>query len=1140
MKKGNWPGNALPGQRVIKLLIRMKLAAIIIFGFALQSSATVTYSQQRISLDLKNVSVQKVLKIIENRSDYRFVYGDDVFQSKNLINVYSRNATIDYVMEQLLAGTELSYKKLNENLVIVIGMEKEQTVTFPIKGTITDELGAPLSGVSIVEKGTTIGAVSDDQGKFSIEVSGENVVLEISRVGYETKEIVASGSQDINITLTPVKGSMEEVVVVGYGTQRRENVTGAVSQVQMDKVLGDRPVTSLGAALQGAMAGFTTSSSVVPGAGNSFNIRGVTSINGGAPLILVDNVVQNNLYLLNPNDIETVTVLKDAASAAIYGARASFGVVLITTKKGKKNESLSIDYSNNFGFSTVINRPKMATPLQTVQGLKDMGYAAYWSGQNIDTWLNLLEEYQTNPSKYPLGWTDVNGTKYFLKQTDLIGEMLDNYGFKQMHNISARGGSQNISYRLALGQMNENGILITNKDAFKRTNVSSNVDGRITNWLSTSLDAKYSTGVRSYPNAGWHNQFWNTNLPSYHPNDSLPYNGVNYAVQTPKHAIENASKQTWKTNDIRLFSRTVLKPFKGLDVNFEYTYQHSDANNKRYNNYFVLHQGLQDALNPSDQNTEYHISKELNDYTSINAYANYTTSISGNHNLGAVVGFNQEESNYEQQWSKAFQMISNELPFLGGTSGATPVQTGDAFDRYTLRGAFGRFTYNYAQKYFLELNGRYDLSSKFPEVSRSGFFPSLSVGWNLAKENFMSTLKPTIQTLKLRGSYGELGNQNVINYGFLSTMSPYDANWIYRGARPKTLSTPGMVRANYTWEKVNTLNGGLDFGVLRNRLTGSFDIYRRNTIGMLAPGMDFPAVAGATAPYQNAADLITRGWEIAVNWAENKGDFSYGLGFNLYNSKTFITKYRNENKVLGNYYEGMEIGEIWGYVTDGFYVADDFNANGTLKDGVVSINGVISHEGDIKYKNLRDGTNSTNRIDNGANTVDDPGDRQIIGNNAARYNYGANGFAGWKGLNLSFILQGVAKRDAWIGGDIMFPHAGQFSTFFAHQLDYWTPENKNAYYGRIYQNAQESHGANQRVQTKFLQNAAYMRVKNITLAYSLPQTMISKINLKGVRVFYSGEDLFTISKLIPGIDPEDLSWTYPHYKTHSLGLSITL
>ncbi|WP_169540091.1 SusC/RagA family TonB-linked outer membrane protein [Niabella aurantiaca] len=706
-----------------------------------------------VTLTGQELSLKQLFIRIEQQTPFRFAYLESQVNAYKDVRVTAGRKAVAGVLKDALSDTRLNFS-IRGNTIIVLEdpnkLRMEALVWGPVSGVVKNASGEPLEGVSITIKDTRTGTTTTAGGLFTLNVKRGDVLV-FSRVGYESKEITISDQSSVEIILTALEGRMDEIVVVGYGTQKRENVTGAVSQVQMDRVLGDRPITSLGAALQGAMAGFTTSSSVVPGEGNSFNIRGYESINGGAPLVLVDGVIQNNLNLLNPNDIETVTVLKDAASAAIYGARASFGVVLITTKKGKKNEALRIDYSGSFAFSKVNNRPEMATPEQIVRGLKDMGYAAYWSGQNIDTWEILLNEYKTNPSKYPLGWTDVNGTKYFLKQTDLIGEIIEP-GSRQIHNLSVQGGSQHISYRLSLGRSKDDGVLITDKDLFKRTNVASFIDGKINKWLSTSLDVKYSTGFRTYPNAtGQNSSLWKTNLPSYHPNDSLPFNGVNYAVNTPKHLIEQASKQSWKTNDARLLSRTVLSPVKALKLTFEYTYQHSDANNKRYNNYFVLHQGLQDALNISDPNTQYYVQKTLSDYTSVNAYANYSVTIGTGHNIAAVAGFNQEESNLELQWSRAYNMISNELPFLGGASGSTPPETGDDFDRFKLRGAFGRITYNYLQKYFLEINSRYDLSSKFPTDYRGGFFPSVSAGWNIARENFAKGLSASVQTLKLRG-----------------------------------------------------------------------------------------------------------------------------------------------------------------------------------------------------------------------------------------------------------------------------------------------------------------------------------------------------------------------------------------------------
>ena len=404
--------------------------------------------------------------------------------------------------------------------------------------------------------------------------------------------------------------------------------------------------------------------------------------------------------------------------------------------------------------------------------------------------------------------------------------------------------------------------------------------------------------------------------------------------------------------------------------------------------------------------------------------------------------------------------------------------------------------------------------------------------------------------MKLRGSYGTLGNQNIDAYSYYPTMEIENAAWLFGGNVPKTLKAPGMIRANFTWEKVESINGGLDFGVLRNRLTGTFDIYRRNTIGMLGPSEEFPAVAGATAPLQNAADLKTKGWELSVSWRDRVGKVNYGLTFNLYDSRSYITRYKNETGLFYDrneaqdekrYRVGMEIGEIWGYVTDGFYTADDFMETGALKDGVVSINGVTSHVGDIKYKNLRDDEKSVNVIDTGDNTAENPGDRKIIGNSRARLQYALNGYVDWKGFGFSFLLQGVGKRDAWIGGDITFPMSSQFSTVYKHQVEQiWTEDNPNAFYGRIYENAGSSQGANQRISDKFLYNAAYLRVKNITLSYTIPDRFLRAVYLKNLKAFVSAENLLTFDHLPAGIDPENLGWKYPFSRTISFGINFNL
>lgn len=1032
-------------------------------------------------------------------------------------------------------------------LMLMTGVAFAQTMK--VSGTVLDASGNGLPGATVVVSGTNAVATTDLDGRFVLEQVNASASLTISYIGYVSQEVVVNGRAVLEVTLQEDSVQLDEMVVVGFGSQKKVNLTGAVAAVKMDDVLGDRPVTSLGAILQGAMPGLTTSTSVVPGGGNSFNIRGTGSINGGggSPLILVDNVVYNDLYLLNPADIESVSVLKDASSAAIYGARASFGVILFTTKKAKKNERLTINYNNNFGISRVDNLPQISQPDEYIQALKDGGYTSLWSGQNIDTYQSLISAYNANPSQYPNGWTyDENGTKYFMKSTDWFDEMFTP-SWKQTHNLSAQGGSERIQYRLSLGYTDEDGIMISRKDSFKRTNVSTYVKGDITKWLSTSLDVQYNNGDKLYPYLGSGSELgiFKYNVTPFYPTGNLPYgvDGPEYPVMTGANIINLANASKTVTDNTRIMSRTVLTPLEGLEAVLEYSYQLGLTDYEAYQNLYEVHQGMAESIKPSSVTTPFTTYRATTKYTTINAYVNYNKTFGTKHNVSAIVGYNQEYNDYRYLESTAYNMISNELPSLSGTDGSTPPDTYDAYNQYALRSGFLRATYNYAQRYFIEIDGRYDLSSKFPKDYRGGFFPSVSAAWNVANEPFMESLKQSINTLKIRGSYGTLGNQNVDNYGYLATMNVGDAGWLYNGLIPKTLGAPGMVRATYTWEKVATINGGIDLGFLNNRLTGSFDMYKRLTTGMLGPSEELPSVAGASAPTQNAADMETYGWEVSLGWKDSKGAFSYGISANLYDARSYITKYKNETKSLSaSYYEGQELGEIWGYVTDGFYTANDFEANGKLKEGVVSINGVTSHEGDIKFKNLRDDDNSTNRIDTGDNTADNPGDRQVIGNSRARLQYGVSGYLDWKGLQFSFILQGVGKRDSWLGGAMTFPMPDMYNTIFSHQVGkIWTPDNiDNAFYGRIYENAGSSQGSNQRTSDKFLWNSAYMRVKNITLSYTLPKNWVNKIYLQNVKVFVSAENPFTFDKLPSGIDPESLGWTYPHYKTVSFGINITL
>ncbi|WP_289053210.1 SusC/RagA family TonB-linked outer membrane protein [Carboxylicivirga marina] len=1127
----------------------MRLTMVMLIVTLMNLSAS-TYSQNKnVSLKLKNATIEEALKQIQTDLGIDIYFQTEMIPQGSTVDFETQSATVAEIMDAVLKDTGLTYRMIDDNMVIVprqstVNTSAQQGLT--VSGTVTDVNGEPLPGVTVSIEGTTTGTITGIDGTYSLQNVEEGSVLLYSFIGFETQTISVAGRTSIDVTLVEEVTDLNEVVVVGYGTQKKVNTTGAVTQVKMDEVLGDRPVTGIGAILQGTMPGFTSSTSARPGGGNDFNIRGMESINGGSPLILVDNVVYNDFKLINPDDIESVSVLKDAASAAIYGARAAFGVILITTKQGKRNEKVSISYNNNFAVSSVNNLPEYASPTDFIQTLKDGEYSSIWSGQNIDTYLDLLQDYSSNPQDYPLGWTDDGGTKYFLKETGYYENSFEP-SFKQIHNVSVKGGSKTINYRISLGYLDEDGILVNNKDAFTRTSVSSYVNGDITSWLSTSLDVKFNKGIQKYPfiDGSSELRLWKANVPSFHPEGMLPYgtDGEEYPVYTTENIVNLADVSKNVTRNTRIFSKTELKPFKGLKAILEYSYQMGLTDYESYANYFEVHQGVLENIKPSTKANPFTSRRSSTEYTSLNAYLSYNKSFNSVHNISGVAGFNQEESDYRYLNARAFNMISNELPSLVGTDGLTPPEATDAYSDFALRGGFFRFNYNYKEKYLIEFNGRYDLSSKFPTDTRSGFFPSVSAAWNIARESFMQPTEDFITTLKLRASYGSLGNQSVPNYGYLPDMPITSSTWLYNGLLPQTMGSMPMVRANYTWEEVNTINGGVDFGAFNNRLTGSFDIYTRKTLGMLGPVEQLPAVAGAAAPRQNAADMETNGWELAMNWKGKAGAVKYSLGFNIYDSRSVITRYKNETKLLSSpYYVGKEIGEIWGYVTDGFYTESDFDANGILNDDVTSIRGVVSSEGDIKFKNLMDDDNSVNEINSGDNTATNPGDRKIIGNSRARYQYGANGSLNWKNFGFSFLLQGVGKRDAWIGGNFVFPMSGQFSTVYADQVGkIWTPDNKeNAFYGRIYENGGQSQESNQRVSDKFLSNAAYLRVKNITLSYSLPKQILSKVKINNAKIFVSGENLLTFDKLPSGIDVQNLNWNYPQFRTISFGVNLNL
>ena len=1044
--------------------------------------------------------------------------------------------------------------------------------TKKITGNVTNTAGEPIIGATVLEKGnTTNGTITDIDGNFTINLPA-NATLSISYIGYITQEIQVGYQTSFKVVLKDDTKTLDEIIVVGYGSQKKANLTGAVSSVKMDEALGDRPLLNAADALQGAVPGlFVSNGGNAPGTSKSFQIRGAYSLgvknsdgtygNTIKPLVLIDNV-EGDIDMINPEDIESINVLKDAASAAIYGARAAGGVILVTTKRPKGASRFELNYNNNFAFGKAVNLPKQAPLMDYLQAYLDCGYSdAYWSlgSPSVSKWMEYLTAYQKDPSSFnTVGdgiYVDESGVPYYLNEKDLYKNFMET-SFQMTHNISASGSTDKLRYRISGGYNSNDGVLISDRDKFERMNVNSFISADVTKWFTQEITMSYAHSLQTSP--GGMGGVYNTRLVSYYPEGELPASVNTLADEdlplfTPRNQILYSNPVNNKNDNPRIFLKSILKPLKGLEAVFEYTF---DKNIYDYHWYtgqydYTTIQGGSSKSFVDDYLRKY---KQHTNYNSINVYATYNKDF-GNHHFKVMAGFNQESSYQETLDTYSYNQAVLDVPAM--SSGTGTIKATDSYSEYAIRGGFFRVNYNYLDKYLLEVNGRYDGSSKFPKSSRFGFFPSVSAGWQIAQERFMNSTRHWLDGLKLRASYGVIGNQNINPYTFTPSMSVNNkaTSWIIDDTYVTSISSlPALVSQNFTWEKVGTINVGLDVNLFNNRLSGVFEWYQRNTNGMLAPGVQLPAVVGASAPYQNTADMRTRGWELSLNWRDQIGKVGYRIGFNLSDYKSEIIKYDDNaaTKLLSSYYPGQTLGEIWGYVVDGYYTVDDFvdTSSWQLKEGVTSINGYNVRPGDVKFKNLRDDDTSTNVITSGDNTFDNPGDRKVIGNTTPRYQYGINLGMNYAGFDLNVILQGTGKRDYWISNVLTFPMNGDnFVPLFEGLSDYWMPKdpdngdwsavNPNAKYPRIYGNRGNS-GSNLRQSDKYLSDASYLRIKNITLSYKLPKKWVNQIFLNQMKAFVSIENVATFTSLPSGIDPERIEWNYPAFRTVSFGVNITL
>lgn len=1045
-------------------------------------------------------------------------------------------------------------------LLLPVAASAQNAMTGHVKDARTNE---PLIGVSVVLKGnTTVGTISDLDGNFKLDVPASSTLI-FSYIGYATQEIAVEGRKNLQVAMTEDSETLDEVVVVGYGTQKKVNLTGSVSQVKMDEIAANRPVNSIADALMGNVPGLTLSGNTgEPGSGYDFQIRGTSSINGGSPLILVDGI-SIDISSLNPNDIESVSVLKDASAAAVYGARAAFGVVLITTKKATKEQKPSISFSAKLSMSNPQSMAKRATPLQTIQALLAANYTTFVGGQSFSEWEKLLQQYESNPSQYPGGYTDIDGVRYQLAASDPTGDLIST-GFQQIYDVAVSGGSKKTKYRLSASYLDQDGVLVTNKDRYKRYNITSFISSDVTSWLTTELTTLYTHSDKQDPYRLQFNSrdVWAqaVSLPSFYPTDGVTIDDKYYRYATPAHMMDSAVPTEANYNRLNMLGRLILKPFKGMTVTGEYSINKTFYTQKEFNKRVDdFADGRNNTVLPANEPySTYRFQKSNTDYNALNLFATYNKKIS-DHEFTVTGGINMEKYYNEGLTASRGNMINDEVPALGLATNVPSVS--DSYNENAIFGTFYRVNYSFMDRYLFEASGRYDGSSKFPEENRFGFFPSFSAGWRINQEAFLRDVK-FLSNLKLRASWGSIGNQNIKDYQYLPTMNSVKANWGVGEDKPLTLETPILVRANFTWEEVRTTNVGLDWGFFNDRLTGSFDVFRRETLDMLGPGADYPLTLGAKSPLQNAANMRTDGWELQLNWRDRIGEVSYGIGFNLSDAKSKITKYNNPTKNLDmDYYEGKVLGEIWGYVSDRLYTVDDFVegtlkttadgelSGGTLKEGVPRFDGSNPNPGDMLFKHA----DENGLIWKSDNTADNPGSRRIIGNSTPRFAFGINGNVAWKDFNLSFLLQGVGKRDLWLWNSFTAPFAsgGTEYSFYKNLLDYWTPENQNSHFARRYEGGYNANSsANSQIQTRYLFDASYLDLKSVVLSYSIPRVLLKKAGIGSMSVFVSGENLVSFNHTPDGIHPDSKArgeskgvtlggMTYPMMRKFTFGVNVS-
>ena len=1148
------------------------------------NTQTARWHEQHVTNTVANnmYTVKNVLNYIEKNSNYVFVYNAEVqkmMPNKVRVNLDGRPAL--QILDEMCASTALTYKAQGNQISLTQTKNAQsgqpnKAQKRRIKGNVSDAKGEPIVGATISEKGGTGGTITDINGDFTLDLAPDNAIT-ISYVGFKPQTL--KPTDGIHVTLDEQAKGLDEVVVIGYGTKKKANLIGAVSTVGAEE-LKDRPVTNLGQMLQGQVPNLNISFNTgTPGEAATLNIRGKTSItNSGAPLVLIDGV-EGSIDRINPNDIESVSVLKDAASAAIYGARAGFGVVLITTKNNKDGQA-HITYNGRFSFSAPTTKTNFMTVGYDVARLVDEFNTATtgssYSELNADDY-KMLEERRYDVTENPARpWAVVSqndGLYHYYGNFDWYNYIFNFAQPTWNHNLSVNGGTEKMNYMISGGMNDHDGLYALSTDKYSTRTLMAKFNAEVTPWLkvfstASLFKSKYKQAGYDYEDGGnvanlaFHAMPWivpvnpdGTNVYILPNSNNKPADGFAAMLRTG-----NGFTQVGKTEQTYAIG-AVLKLMEGLEFTGKITYRNYAKEKLARSASFVYARkpGQELTANGWPFNNRLKDGRDTYENYVYDFYANFHRTFANVHNVSAVVGTNYERGHYKFVEPSGRDLTSEVLNDLSLSTGEKSVKSSQ--NEFALMGYFARLSYDYAGKYLVEANMRYDGTSRFPRNHRWGFFPSLALGWRISEEAFFEPVRPTISNLKLRASVGSLGNQITDNsakfnnntfypYMRLITLKPTtNLNYIFDNAQAVYASLGAPTSGSLTWETIVTQNVGLDVGLFNNRLSLVLDVYSRTTKDMLAAARALPAVYGYNAPYENNGELRTNGFELVVGWNDKFNlagkPFYYGVNLTLADSKTKITKFKgNESKVLGQDYEGMEWGEIWGYRIKGIYQSDQEAIDRGVDQSFLGTR-FTDKAGDLIF----DDVDGSTKIDQGKGTLEDHGDLVRIGNAMPRYNYGITVNMAWMGFDFSMFWQGIGKQNVYPGGNNMLfwgPYARAYSSFIPEDFPskVWSKNNRNAYFPRPVADLARSF-AMSRPNDRYLQNLAYCRLKNLTVGYTLPKTLTKKVYLEKVRLYFSGENLFITSKLKSDyIDPEQMMHdtngrVYPFSKTFSFGLDVS-